>query len=584
MIDLVEAGQKVAKQGQDYSSSTQGRESLHRQAAKEFSRSLNRAKKAAARGKSELAVEWCRYAATIVWLSNPGIFYCHEMEQLLADIGRKHVRSVPSPTPLKEKPRRFLHVMSTAYETGGHTRVVSRWIDTCAQHAPSEHHSILISMQEDDPLPAWLGRSAQKTGGELIVFPAGMSWLQMAAEIRLRSFDFDVVVLHIHPNDPLPNLAFYDQPREILFFRHADHVFNLGIDVARVVADIRPMGQVMSAHFCSPVPRNVLLPLPLLDEGYVAGGKADARQKLGLPADALIALTIGNPVKFTQVPGYSFPAVVQSLCAGNPRVLILAIGLSESDPFPGLSRSVGGRFMPVGIVNDRELVELYYRAADVYLDAYPSGSLTAVLDAALHGIPVQRCRVPHQSMMWADAATLDPVMPADSNQDEYVARVLEWLEWPEEKRSDLGSRFRNAVLRDHCGASWKLKWLDPAITALVSPCNDLPNSRPNGSQRDESSLPGLGKTVLEIDWFGDMLVAGFILSDDTLPRPIRISGAFLSIKRLLFHRPGDGTTRKRLSMLRALVSLCLPMWIRMPVRRMRSAIFTILRRQRESVD
>ena len=571
MSNLAGAGQKAAKQGKDYSSSTQGRESLHRQAAKEFSRALNRAKKAAASGKPELAVDWCRYAATTVWLSNPGIFYCHEMEQLLAEIGRGHVRSVPSPAPLKEPPRRFLHVMSTAYETGGHTRVVSRWIDTCAQLAPSEQHSILISMQTGNPLPSWLGRSAQKTRGELILFPPGMSWLQMAAEIRLRSFEFDAVVLHIHPDDPLANIAFYDQPRAILFFRHADHVFNLGIDVAQVVADIRPIGQVMSARFCSPALRNVLLPLPLVDEGYVAGDKVDARQKLGLPVDALIALTIGDPVKFTPAPGYSFPAVVQSLCEGNPRVLILAVGLSESDPFPGLGRSVGGRFTPVGVVKDRELLELYYRAADVYMDAYPSGSLTAVLEAALHGLPVQRCRIPNQPMMWADAAALDQVIRADSNQDEYVARVLEWLEWPEEKRLELGSQFRNAVLQDHCGASWKRKWLDPAIIALISPSDDLLNSRPNGSQIDESSFPGLGKSVME-DWFNGMLIAGVILSGDQIPLTIRLSGVLHSIRPLLINTPGSGSFRIRLSLFKSMVRSCLPDQIKTILRTMRCAL------------
>jgi hypothetical protein len=580
---LEPAGQQETKQSPGYSTHTQKTESLHRQAAKEFSRALDRATKAAASGKPELAVEWCRYASTIVWVSNPGIFYCHELEQLLAEIGRAHLRSVRPPSALKEPPSRFLHVMSTAYETGGHTRVVSRWIDTCAQHAPSEQHSILISMQNDTPLPAWLSRSAQKTGGEFIVFPPGMSWLQMAAEIRLRSFEFDVVVLHIHPNDPLPNMAFYDQPGAIFFFRHADHVFNLGIDVARVVADIRPMGQVMSAHFCSPAPRNLLLPLPLVDQGYVAGGKADARQKLGLPADALIALTIGDPVKFTPVPGYSFPEVVQSLCARNPRVLVLAIGLSESDPFAGLARSVGGQFMPVGVVKDRDLLELYYRAADVYMDAYPSGSLTAVLEAALHGIPVQRCRVPDQSMMWADAATLDQVMRADSNQNEYVARVLEWLEWPEEKRSELGSRFRNAVLRDHCGASWKRKWLDPAIAALISPCDDPLNSRPNDSQKDESSFPGLGKPVLEVDWFDGMLIAGVIISGDRIPLTIRISGLFHSIRPLLFNTTGQGTIRMRLSIFKILVASCVPGQIKTIVRIMRRAPFRKPKRHSDSI-
>jgi hypothetical protein len=459
--------------------------------------------------------------------------------------------------------------MTGAYEKGGHTRVVSRWIETCAQHAPLEHHSILVSMQKDDPLPAWLGQSAQKTGGELIVFPPGMSWLQMAEDIRLRSFEFDVVILHIHPNDPLSNIAFYDQPRPALFFKHADHLFTLGQDVAQVVADFRRVGREMSLHFCSRTPRKVLLPLPLLDEGYVSRDRADARKKLGLPTDALIALTIGESDKFIPVHGYSFSAVVQSLCATNPRVLVLAIGPSESEPFPGLGKLVGGRFKPAGVVLDPDLLELYYRAADVYLDAYPVGSSTAVLDAARHGLPAQRLSVPDQCLMWSDDPALDSVLHADTNQDAYIGRVLEWLDWPEGKRSALGARFRDAVIRDHVGASWKSKWLDPAIKALGRSAEKIENVGLDHDDGLESHFPGLGTLTVQADWFDGMLIAGAILSSGDIQRSIRISGVFRSIRPLLFNTTGDGTVRMRVLMFRALISSCLPMWIRMPVRRLR---------------
>ena len=583
MSKLEEMRQQNATQIPDHSPYMQRAESLRRQAAKEFTRALHRAEKAATCSKPELAVEWCRYAALLAWKVNPGFFYSHELEQLLAEIGRSYLGPSSASPAEAEPPRCFLHVMSAAYVRGGHTRVVARWIETCAVHAPSEVHSILISMQKDVPLPEWLGHSAAKTGGEMIKLSPGLPWLQLAAELRSRSMEFDAIVLHIHPNDPLPNIAYYDQPRPVLFFRHADHVFNLGLDVARVVADIRPLGRAMSVRFCAKTPRKVMLPLPLVDGGHISRGKAEARKKLGLPGDAIIALTIGEPYKFRPMHEYSFSALVKSLCEGNPRVFILAIGLSESDPFPGLGRSVGGRFMPVGVVADRDLLELYYRAADVYMDAYPSGSLTAALDAALHGVPVQRFCVPNQCMLWPDAATLDPVMRADSNQDEYVARVLEWLKWPEEKRLELGGRFRNAVLQDHCGASWKSKWLDPAIVALISPC-DLLNSRPNGSQRDESDFPGLGKTALEGDSYADMLITRILIDpEEYFPRPIRISGIFHSIKPLLFDTVGDGKARERLSMFRNLVASCVPMQIRMQVRKIRGAIFRNSLHRSESI-
>lgn len=557
---------------------------LQRQVAKEFYRALSRAQKAAAKDDPELAVEWCRYAALLAWGANPSFFYSHEVEQILAEIGRKHLGSSPVAAPSVGPPQRFLHVMSTAYEKGGHTRVVPRWIETCAQTAPSEQHSILISMQKDDPLPEWLGHSARRTGGELIKLPPGLSWLQAAAEIRSKSLEFDAIVLHIHPNDPLPNLAFYDQPKPVLFFRHADHAFNLGLDVARVVADIRPVGREMSIHFCAKAPRKVMLPLPLLDDGPASWDKADARNKLGLPADALIALTIGDPWRFTPIEGYNFAEVVQSLCEANSRVHIVAVGPSESEIFPGLGQSVGGRFLPVGSVNDREILELYYRATDIYLDGYPMSSLTAVLDAARHGLPVQRLYNRSQCLMWGNDPGLDSVVLGASTQDEFIRTVLEWLEWPEERRSELGSRFRNAVLEDHCGASWKSKWLDPAVNALTLSGDIQLDLMPNSPQRDKLGFPGLGITGPESGWPADMFIAGTILDTNHLPRTMRIHGVLLSIKPLLFHKAGDGMARMRLPMFTSLVASCMPDQVRTVVRWMRRAIFKNLWHHRKSAN
>lgn len=563
---------------------TEAEESLQRRVAKEFSRAVRCAEKAAAKGRPELAVEWCRYAATLAWEFNPGFFYSHDVERLLAEIGRQHLRSAPAATIPTLPPQRFLHVMSSAYETGGHTRAVSRWIEICAQQSPSEHHSILISKQCGEPLPAWLGDSARKTGGEIVELPCALSWLQAAAEIRSRSFEFDVIILHIHPHDPLPNLAFFDQPKPVLFFRHADHVFNLGIDAAQVIADVRPVGHEMSVHFCAQAPQKVTLPLPLFDEETWKCDKAHARRQLGFPAHALIALTVGRPLRFSPIGEHNFSTVVRSLCERNSRVYIVAVGLTESEPFPGLGQLMNGRFIPAGLVKDREILELYYKAADIYLDAYPCSSGTAFLDAARHGLPVQRLYNQYRCLMWGDDPGLDSVSRGVSSHEEFIATTLEWLEWPKEKRSKLGRSFRDAVLLDHCGASWKSRWLDPAVKALTSPgyiSSERVSTNPSG---DGTDFPGLGIAGPENDWPDGMFVAGTILSDGLIPLSIRISGVFRSIKPLLFHKTGDGMTAKRFLIFRSIVASCVPIQIRMPVRKMRSAIFKNLKHQSKSTN
>ena len=57
------------------------------------------------------------------------------------------------------EPKSFLHVMTTAYGVGGHSRVVERWINL----SPSEQkHSIVVTNQGDELLPQWLINVCEK--------------------------------------------------------------------------------------------------------------------------------------------------------------------------------------------------------------------------------------------------------------------------------------------------------------------------------------------------------------------------------------------------------------------------------------
>ena len=70
---------------------TEAETSLRQQVANEFSRALHQARNAIGSGDPELAIGWCRYAASLAWGTNPGFFYSHDLEQILAEIGRKHL-------------------------------------------------------------------------------------------------------------------------------------------------------------------------------------------------------------------------------------------------------------------------------------------------------------------------------------------------------------------------------------------------------------------------------------------------------------------------------------------------------------
>lgn len=548
---------------------------LQREAANEFNYALARAQKALAEEQIELSLEWCRQAARIAVLSNPGFFYSRELEALLSEIGRRTLGSAAMLDVPPTESRRFLHILTVAYASGGHTRAVSRWIDTCAQTSPSERHSVLVSIPDAAGIPAWLADSVLRSGGEIHELPRDMSWQERAAEMRARSADFDALILHIHPDDPLPNIAFHDRKRPVLFYSHADHMFSLGAGIASVIADIRPAGHDLSLRFRAPQARKVIVPIPLTKEPSASVTKAEARSTLGIPAEALVVLTVGGgEFKFVPVLGYSFAAMVQSVCAADRRILFLTVGLPESKPYAELSRSTRGRFRVVGFIPDREMVELYYRAADIYLDSFPTTSLTAVLEAARQGLPVQRMHDPRQPLMGCDDPGLESVAPAARSQQEFVAGAVEWLGWPEEKRLELGRRFQAAVLQEHSGASWKHAWLDPAIRVLTLPEKESLGSKPGPRiSGNDFSFLGLGRASWLAEWPVSMFVAGAVLHAGHVSSTVRRAALLRSVKPLLFDTGGDGKLRMRF---RLFVRLAEPL-LKARIRRIRSAPRRLLR-------
>jgi hypothetical protein len=155
-----------------------------------------------------------------------------------------------------------------------------------------------------------------------------------------------------------------------------------------------------------------------------------------------------------------------------------------------------------------------------------------------------------------------------ASQDKFVTGLIGWLRWPEGKRSELGGRFRTAVLQEHCGSLWQSKWFDPASDALSLPREDPYRSEPERPQGKEFSFFGLGRASWVDDWPASMFVAGAILPRENVPRRIRFSGILHSIKPLLFDTAGDGMAWKRFLMCWRLVALIEPQDILAAMRKM----------------
>src|SRR5262249_13197289 len=139
----------------------------------------------------------------------------------------------------------------------------------------------------------------------------------------------------------------------------------------------------------------------------------------------------------------------QSILSSRSDVLLVAVGPENTGNWRRLSEITGGRLRAVGPQGD---VALYHHAADVYLEGFPMGSLTALLEAGLAGLPCVRAPSLSPMPILSDGVALaDLDQPRDV--DSFVSLVLHLID-DERFRLAIGTELSANIRRHHCGGGW----------------------------------------------------------------------------------------------------------------------------------
>ncbi len=357
-----------------------------------FDATVERAARLFARGARMEAAVWSQIAAHFATYRHTGLYASDALESLLSamaetveTVGESRSGAASTSTSMRRPDlsgrRRTLHVLTRALPVGGHTRAVERWVrnDGASVHA-------LVATAQTESLPAWLTRAIDAAGGfyeSLALPPRDLLW--RAARLRALARDWaDVVVLHGHPYDVVPSLAFgVDGGPPVLLFNHSDATFWLGTRVADVVADMRESGRRLSLERRG-IARSVILPIPLA-RGTPRPRPA-ARRALQLPDDATVLLTSGKDFKFVPFGDFDFFRVAARILGRRKGAILLAVGLGEVGRWQAaVDRLAPGR---VRVYGPRADIADFQSAADLYLDPIPATSLTGALEAAAAGTPV----------------------------------------------------------------------------------------------------------------------------------------------------------------------------------------------------
>ena len=321
--------------------------------------------------------------ATLASNRHAGLFFSPELEDYLCQVSRdlKFDRS----SGKHKRPHSTLHIMSQAYQTGGHTRVVEKWIESSKA---SEVHSLLLTRK--GRVPARLVVGVKNSLGSIYRHSSLNSSRKKAIWMRNIAEGYSKVVLHIHMDDITPTIAFGDGTFKspIYFYNHADHRFWVGTLIPAQFLEQRTWGQSLSS-FTRNIKNSQIVGIPIsptpprLEVERVA-----ARKRLGINPDSRIILTIGNSKKYLPVGPVDYVQLIGELLKGHPDRILIAVGPRKKDntSWAAIERKFSKQIWLLPEIPSTQLSD-YLTAADLGIDSFPLNGGSVTWEVLGRGVP-----------------------------------------------------------------------------------------------------------------------------------------------------------------------------------------------------
>ena len=322
-------------------------------------------------------------ALTFAVYKSTGYFYSTVLENFYVNLAEKNHISLEN---IDFTDNSFLHVMTECYPTGGHTRIVERWIENAYS---DEKHSVILLKQKNIKIPNTLKDNIKKRSGELFILNDDEDQISKALELRKLGMRYKYIILHVHMDDPVPTIAFgsRDFTRPVILFNHAQHMFWIGKRIADIVADF------MIGRDISRVRRKLSniykLPIPVDSNITEKINKVDSRKRLGISTNQKMIITVGSAYKYRPILNdYLFFEIIDEILDQNLDAYLYVIGPDNNEvDWDNLKNKYGTRIVILGSVSFDEGYIDYLNAADILIDSYPVAGGTVCVDAVKNNCP-----------------------------------------------------------------------------------------------------------------------------------------------------------------------------------------------------
>jgi len=312
---------------------------------------------------------------------------------------------------------------------------------------------------------------------------------------------------------------------------NADHVFSIGMQQVSLVLHTR-----VNAHRFAIERRGLsevsgfVLPIPLAPVVRTRT-RTDAKRTLGVPENDVLMLSIGSAYKFHPYGDLDFIATHVNFLKKEKRARMVVLGPAPSGAWKVAEEQTAGRLCARGYVHEPTL---YVEAADIAVESFPIGSITAVLEAASYGNPVVSLRyaaTDHAQIYRTDDPGLTDLILLP-RQEAYESELAELVK-DSAKRHSIGAKISENISQFHHGTGWRE--LVARAYAFAKPERHAQLTHVP-SQTDEIDLlaagihhsSGFSRSMKEIH---HSQIGGFPLTDRI--RAYRTRGASAPLKTLL---------------------------------------------------